>query len=516
MRRSLLITALLASHGVALWLGRHSPVAETAAASSPPAPAPGKPVATGLASFLGSSVKPAEEAATEDEAEAEEGEDEDSLLAAARGAIPADTDVAALVKAAAADPDLTVSRETRAAFGVWVDRDPVAALRWATEWARDYSGSPEDLLEEFSRHLREGGTAQLALYLREVPAARSFLFEQAAYVANDREPVFALQLAASLGSHEDRLELLAKRFRNDPDLKDHLASIRQLLDDSSAAGFLGEIIGFFPVASGLVEALEQSGYPPYAVAQFAADCAAGEGQTRTNADFIGTVANTTIPGVPAATGTNVTDIVTVGLRSGDGAINRNNIDAVLNNPNRTEGILMADKIRGYFSGGSSSSSVAWALFSSSDFDGIEGYAESRDQFLRGKITGEEWISAMERAVPSGSGLHDEISALAFRAAVEDDPRRALSLLSPSFPHQERLVNLPVSPEVGFLMAKQLSEGGEPSFTALSLLGQRFSAWFEEDPASCAAYVAEMPSGAMKESLAPWMEPPPDLGGEEGP
>lgn len=59
------------------------------------------------------------------------------------------------------------------------------------------------------------------------------------------------------------------------------------------------------------------------------------GQTRTNADFIGTVSGVNIPGVPAATGTNVSDIVTAGLRSGDGAINRNNIDAVLNNPNRT-------------------------------------------------------------------------------------------------------------------------------------------------------------------------------------
>jgi general secretion pathway protein D len=61
----------------------------------------------------------------------------------------------------------------------------------------------------------------------------------------------------------------------------------------------------------------------------------GSGQTRTNADFIGTVAGVNLPGVPAATGTNVTDIVTGGNRSGDGAINRNNIDAVLNNPNRT-------------------------------------------------------------------------------------------------------------------------------------------------------------------------------------
>lgn len=61
----------------------------------------------------------------------------------------------------------------------------------------------------------------------------------------------------------------------------------------------------------------------------------GSGQTRTNADFIGTVDGVNIPGIPAATGTNVTDIVTAGNRSGDGAINRNNIDAVLNNPNRT-------------------------------------------------------------------------------------------------------------------------------------------------------------------------------------
>jgi Mg-chelatase subunit ChlD/tetratricopeptide (TPR) repeat protein len=56
---------------------------------------------------------------------------------------------------------------------------------------------------------------------------------------------------------------------------------------------------------------------------------------RANTDFIGTVDGVNIPGVPAATGVDVTDVVTAGLRSGDGAINRNNIDAVLNNPSRT-------------------------------------------------------------------------------------------------------------------------------------------------------------------------------------
>ena len=61
----------------------------------------------------------------------------------------------------------------------------------------------------------------------------------------------------------------------------------------------------------------------------------GSGTPRTNTDFISPVNGTTIPGVPAASGQNVTDIVTGGNRSGDAAINRNSIDAILNNPNRT-------------------------------------------------------------------------------------------------------------------------------------------------------------------------------------
>jgi general secretion pathway protein D len=54
-------------------------------------------------------------------------------------------------------------------------------------------------------------------------------------------------------------------------------------------------------------------------------------------DFVRTIIpgspNGTLPSVPS-TGT-VRDVVTGGLRSGDQAINRNNIDAILNNPNRT-------------------------------------------------------------------------------------------------------------------------------------------------------------------------------------
>ncbi len=62
--------------------------------------------------------------------------------------------------------------------------------------------------------------------------------------------------------------------------------------------------------------------------------AAPEIATRTNSDFISPVEGMTSPGEPAATGDLDADIVSGGNRSGDGAITRNNIDAILNNPSR--------------------------------------------------------------------------------------------------------------------------------------------------------------------------------------
>ncbi len=60
----------------------------------------------------------------------------------------------------------------------------------------------------------------------------------------------------------------------------------------------------------------------------------GNGGVRTGSDFISPVNGTSIPGIPAGND-QVTNIVTSGLRSGDQAINRNSIDAILNNPTRT-------------------------------------------------------------------------------------------------------------------------------------------------------------------------------------
>ncbi len=67
---------------------------------------------------------------------------------------------------------------------------------------------------------------------------------------------------------------------------------------------------------------------------FASGGTIGNGTVRTGADFISPVGPTTIPGVPTGIAQSVTNIATGGLRSGDAAVSRNSIDAILNNPNR--------------------------------------------------------------------------------------------------------------------------------------------------------------------------------------
>ena len=61
----------------------------------------------------------------------------------------------------------------------------------------------------------------------------------------------------------------------------------------------------------------------------------GSGTDRGSSDFIGTVDRVNIPGIPANPNQSVSGIVTAGIRSGAGAVDRNSIDAILNNPQRT-------------------------------------------------------------------------------------------------------------------------------------------------------------------------------------
>lgn len=63
----------------------------------------------------------------------------------------------------------------------------------------------------------------------------------------------------------------------------------------------------------------------------------GNGMVRTSGDFVNPINGVAIPGIPSNPVTPVSNIGTGSLRSGDGAINRNSIDAILNNPLRTAG-----------------------------------------------------------------------------------------------------------------------------------------------------------------------------------
>ena len=61
----------------------------------------------------------------------------------------------------------------------------------------------------------------------------------------------------------------------------------------------------------------------------------GNGMVRKGGDFINPINGVSIPGIPSNPALPVNNIGTAGTRSGDGAINRNSIDSILNNPLRT-------------------------------------------------------------------------------------------------------------------------------------------------------------------------------------
>jgi general secretion pathway protein D len=83
-------------------------------------------------------------------------------------------------------------------------------------------------------------------------------------------------------------------------------------------------LGFDWVIGGLGGRFDETGL-------FGAGGTIGNGTPRTGGDFSGD----RIGGIPATPDTNVNNIMTAGNRSGDAAVNRNSIDALLNNPNRT-------------------------------------------------------------------------------------------------------------------------------------------------------------------------------------
>ncbi len=68
---------------------------------------------------------------------------------------------------------------------------------------------------------------------------------------------------------------------------------------------------------------------------FASGGTQGNQGGRKGGDFVSPISGTSVDGIPADPSQFTSNGVSNGLRSGDQAVNRNNIDAILNNPNRT-------------------------------------------------------------------------------------------------------------------------------------------------------------------------------------
>ncbi|MFD0893406.1 von Willebrand factor type A domain-containing protein [Luteolibacter ambystomatis] len=142
---------------------------------------------------------------------------------------------------------------------------------------------------------------------------------------------------------------------------------------------------------------------------------ASSSETRANTDFIRPVDGQTIAGVPA-NDADARNVVTGGLRSGDGTITRNNIDSVLNNPNRVaqaKGEKLSEEIAknqsaadlAFDTPAPPSSGPALAAKeenarSESGKLGLAGESTARDEERSKKFTS-EGLAAARKAAPKG-------------------------------------------------------------------------------------------------------------------
>ena len=191
-------------------------------------------------------------------------------VAAARAAMPAGTDYAALLdKVLAALPpgdDAEFGAEGVAAFGLWLDRDPAAALTWAGRTNRDHWMGFFSC--EVERWLAAGAHSQVQDYLDRFPLAQHLLLQAAEEITEDRGPDFALDLAARLTNPKQRYEFLDSALASD-ELAGRLVKFRALLNDLQAREFLLQDIRYMgaPSAEFLAE-IRAAGFPPSALEKY--------------------------------------------------------------------------------------------------------------------------------------------------------------------------------------------------------------------------------------------------------
>lgn len=276
MRRGTILlftTGLLLSHAGMAWLGKSAAGAARESAPSPQgATGPGESntnpwTVSALRGRIAERERKQAAKAAEDEKHPEPTWLEE--IEAARAAMPAGTDFAALLAKAleAMPPDGNdFSAEAVAAFGLWLERDPTAAMAWMGLTGRDRT--MYDFDSELERWMKAGADRQLDDYLKRFPLATMLLMEAAGEVAEDRGPDYALELAATLTNAQARNEFLDSALDSDH-FAGRLAKLRALMNDTRAGEFLtGEVRYMGLPAPDFLAEIRAAGFPPAALQEY--------------------------------------------------------------------------------------------------------------------------------------------------------------------------------------------------------------------------------------------------------
>ncbi|WP_265594293.1 hypothetical protein [Haloferula sp. BvORR071] len=232
----------------------------------------------------------AERGAARDQKEAAEtGPDEETRLAEIRARLTADpnSDVVAMVLAGTANPNAEIPLESYAAFGVWLDRDPLAAIRWFGKFAKDQARGKFD--EELWHHFTRSGFGQLEEMMAAAGIGRDAMMGSIHAALEDRKDRDELlRVAAMLKSGSERVDLFNSIMGSPEELAGNLAAIRTSLGDADAILFLSKIWDS-KGALDLLGELHATGFPPDIVERFeteAKKAAAKESKSAAGGDDI--------------------------------------------------------------------------------------------------------------------------------------------------------------------------------------------------------------------------------------
>ncbi len=263
---------LVLSHGAAWWLGSAFPEGPATSSNRSTGPAAAGPAPWSTAELLRRGRE--RDAALEAKADAEQQEEDRPYaerLAEARAKIPPGTDLRDYLAKAIASRKRgeEIDMQAIAAFGMWLERDPAAAVEWAGLTDRDTY--MKAFTTELAHWLDAGECRQLGDLYKRFPLAKSLLLDAAKELAGEREPAQALAVAAAVPDPGERLRMIDAIFSGEEEqsLKGHVAAVRAMLGEKECYSFLSNVLDRDgPQVQDLLDEIRAAGFSAELLAKF--------------------------------------------------------------------------------------------------------------------------------------------------------------------------------------------------------------------------------------------------------